>query len=346
MSRIKFKKGTQKKFLFDVYDTCFVSWLEMADNLSVSLRTLADWKREKYTMSGIAFEKLLKISNKKIDPKNYPYQALSDYWNIKKAAKKGGLALAQKYGGPGTPEGRKKGGKSSQKKRRSFPELYSNCNLRKVILVPRKSQDLAEFMGIFLGDGGVNNAFQITISFNRKNGQDYCKKVKKLIKSLFGIKPVIYALSSPVSKNVIRLVVSSVRLVEFLEKNKIKKGSKVKNQVDVPDWIKKDINYSKSCLRGLVDTDGGIYYHQHSNGRWKSFNVGLCFTNKSKSLLNFVEKTLADMEFHPKRSWSKDNIFLYRESEVLRYRKEIGFSNAHQSKRLDEYLKIKSRKGA
>lgn len=342
MARVKFKKGLQTKFLDSCFNSSKLSWLEIAKKMGISQRTLLDWRREKYTISQKVLNEFVRMFNKSL--KNYPYKILSDYWSIEKAAKKGGETLAKKYGGPGTPAGRKKGGKNSQKKRKLFPELYQGCNLRKIINIPRKSADLAEFIGIFLGDGGFNNAFQIAISFNKENGYDYFKKVSGLIKKLFGITSVVYKLSS--KKKVIRLVVSSISLVEFLVKNKIEKGNKVKNQVDVPSWIKKNINYSKSCLRGLIDTDGGVYYHQHSNGKWKSFNVGLCFTNKSKPLLDFVEKTLISLCFHPKRSWSGDNIFLYRESEVLRYEEEICFNNRHQSKRLKEYLKIKKGKGA
>lgn len=344
MPRILFKKGLQSEFLKRFYESVELSWLEIANKLGVSQRTLADWKREKYNMSQEALEKIVQITNKSL--KIPQYGILPDYWSIKKAAKKGGQAVAEKYGGPGTPSGRKKGGKNSQKKRKLFPELYQNCNLRKRIIIPEKSSELAEFFGIFLGDGGISNSSQITISFNRENGGKYFKKVAELIKCLFGIKPVTYKLSSPVSKNVIRLVASSVNLIEYLEKNKIKKGNKVKNQVDVPSWIKRNQEYSKSCLRGLVDTDGGVYYHHHISCGCKSFNIGLCFTNKSKPLLDFVESTLSLMKFHPKRSWSGDNIFLYRESEVLRYEKEVGFTNSYQSKRLKEYLKIKKRKGA
>ncbi|MFA6285722.1 MAG: LAGLIDADG family homing endonuclease [Parcubacteria group bacterium] len=295
-------------------------------------------------MSEIALKKLLKISEEKIYIP--PFEILSDYWSLEKAAKNGGRATAEKYGGPGTMEGRKKGGKKSQLKRKLFPELYQNCNLRKIIKIPHKSSELSELIGIFLGDGGISNASQITITLNKKNDRGYSRKVKKIIENLFDIKPVIYKLSSPKSKNVIRLVVSSANLVDFLEKNGIKKGSKVKNQVDVPSWIKRNLEFSKSCLRGLVDTDGGVYYHRHMSNGCKSFNIGLCFTNKSVPLLNFVKKILERLNFNPKVSSGGYNIFLYREPEVLRYEKEIDFSNSYQKERIKKYLKMKTRKRA
>lgn len=344
MPRIKFKKKQQSKFIFNVKNSTDFSWLDIAKRIDVSPRTLLDWRKERFTLSEEAFNKFLKISGlKRINTGDY--KVLPDYWSIPKAAKEGGLTVAKKYGGPGTPDGRKKGGISSQKRRRLFPQLYQNCNLRKVIKIPEKSETLAEFIGIFLGDGGINNTSQITVSFNRGNGKKYFLEVKKIIENLFGIKAVVYDLASLASKNVIRLVVSSSNLVDFLGKNKIKPGSKMKNQVDVPSWIKNNRKYAKSCLRGLIDTDGGVYYHRHSSNGCKAFNIGLCFTNKSKPLLDFVEDTLRNMRFHPKMSWSEDNILLYRESEVLRYEKEVGFRNYHQRKRLAKYLKIKKRKG-
>lgn len=334
----------QRKLLVDFYESTQFSWFEIARKLEISQRTLSDWKKEKYNMSEIALKELLKISGKKINIP--PFKILPDYWSIKKAAEKGGRATAEKYGGPGTPEGRSKGGKESQLKRKLFPELYQNCNLRKIIRIPHKSSELAEFIGIFLGDGGISNASQITITFNKKNDRGYSRKVKKIIENLFDIKPVIYKLSSLRSKNVLRLVVSSANLVDFLEKNGIKKGNKVRNQVGVPSWIKKKLEFSKSCLRGLVDTDGGVYYHQHMSNGCKSLNIGLCFTNKSVPLLDFVKKTLERLNFNPRTSSGGYNVFLYRESEVLRYEKEIDFSNLYQKERIRKYLKMKKRKRA
>jgi hypothetical protein len=36
-------------------------------------------------------------------------------------------------------------------------------------------------------------------------------------------------------------------------------GSKVKQLVRVPEWIKDDVSYAKQCLKGLIETDGCIY---------------------------------------------------------------------------------------
>jgi len=40
---------------------------------------------------------------------------------------------------------------------------------------------------------------------------------------------------------------------------KAKEGSKSKQKVSVPKWIKSNRTYAKECLRGLFQTDGSIY---------------------------------------------------------------------------------------
>lgn len=37
-------------------------------------------------------------------------------------------------------------------------------------------------------------------------------------------------------------------------------GSKFQQKVFVPQWIKNNLHYSKQCLKGLIQTDGSIYY--------------------------------------------------------------------------------------
>lgn len=37
------------------------------------------------------------------------------------------------------------------------------------------------------------------------------------------------------------------------------KGTKIDQSAHVPDWIKIDSEFSKHCLKGLIQTDGSIY---------------------------------------------------------------------------------------
>lgn len=339
MSRIKFENGAQAKFLASLPHECGLTWSQISKKIQVHPRSLSDWRRGKYTIPEEIFSKLISICGKRVHVPDY--EILPDFWNIKAAAKMGGLVTSKKYGGPGTAGGRKKGGQISQKRRRLHPELYQHCNLRKKISVPRHSRELAEFFGIMLGDGGMNNSYQAVISLHRKNDKEYAVFVRDLVKRLFQIIPVTYRYHSKKSENVIGVTVASVAVLEFLLSRGLTRGSKVKHQAGVPGWITRNINFSTACLRGLVDTDGGIYYHNHRTNGYKCFNIGLCFTSRSLPLINFAESTLSNLGFTPKKSSDGFNVHLYRQKEVLRYVEQIGFHNPHHLERVASFIKMK-----
>lgn len=345
MSRVKLKKNLQVRFLADVKQKTTTDWPKLAMVLDVHPRCLSDWRRGKFTMPEEIFNQCLRLTKGKI--KTPAHKILPDFWSARKFAKRGGLVRAQKYGSPGTPKGRRQGGLTSQKRRKLHPELFRHCNLKKDILKPRNSSELAELFGIILGDGGINSDHQVVITLNKENDKKYIQFVSKLIRKIFGLLPAIYKYRSPTCKKVVGVTINSTAVVEFLLRKGLKKGSKVRHQIDAPDWIKNNIEFSKSCLRGLIDTDGGVYYHRHNSHGYRHFNIGLCFTNMSLPLLNFVENTLSFLRFNPKLSSNKTNIYLYRKLEVLNYIQEIGFSNPYHLKRVKGFLENKdTRKGA
>ena len=70
------------------------------------------------------------------------------------------------------------------------------------------------------------------------------------------------------------------------------KGNKVKRQVSVPLWICENFKFRIACVRGLMDTDGGLYSHRYRSGEKLYEYLKLCFTNASYPLLTFVMQTL------------------------------------------------------
>jgi len=337
MARIKFNKNNQRKFIVSVKENLNIDWPVLSQVLGVSDRTLFDWRREKHLISEVAFKKCLSLVKNKI--KVPTHKLLPEFWSIPVAAKKGGLATAKKYGGPSTPEGRKKGGLVSQERRRLYPKFYTNCNKRRIIIEPKNSVDLAEFIGIMLGDGGINCSTQATIVLHKDNAKSYITLIRKNIKKLFSINPAVYYYQKGSHKNVATITIHSTSFVKFLVSKGLKIGNKVKKQVDVPLWIKKNKNFSKHCLRGLIDTDGCVYLHRHKTNGCDCFNIGINFSNKSTPLLKFVYNTFKNLNFHPKIF--ANGVNLYRESEVRRYAKEIKFSNLYHKSRLERFLKEK-----
>lgn len=337
MGRIKFPKGKQSEWINNI----LLKNQGKVDYLSgicgVSSRTIRDWRREKFTISEKA---LLKLKKKFSVPFPSGIKYIPDFWYVIKGARKGALKRLEIYGPLGTPEGRKKGGRISQLRRRLHPELYPNCIKRKIFVKPEKSTQLAESTGIILGDGGITD-YQLKISLNKETEPEYIEFVTDLFKDIFKEKPQKYYYGNRAQK-VCLLCLGGIELIHYLNDIGLNKGSKVLRQAEVPKWVKENKEYSIACLRGLADTDGCIYYHKHSSYGFRYFNLGWTFTNHSKPLLEFAYITLLNNGFTPKiRTHS---VYLYRESEVVKYFDIIGSHNQHHLRRLEYYKEIKKQK--
>ena len=247
------------------------------------------------------------------------------------ASRLGGLRRCKLHGNPGTPDGRSKGGRTAVKFFKENPDFAKSVGfvIRKEITYPRRSANLAELFGVILGDGGIRNAHQLTISFNYKTDYEYALHVGSIFKKLFAVD---YGISKRKAGNGADIVLGSSNLVDFLLKEGIVKGNKVKNQVAVPRWICQKFEFSVACLRGLMDTDGGLYLH-HYKANGKSYEYPkLCFTNHSKPLLKFVYDCLRRLGY---RVYTSDtHVSVYSVTHVREYFQSIGSSNP---KHLDRF---------
>jgi len=135
MSRIKLPKGKQKAFLNQIGDYFNFNWQEIARIANVSLRTLRDWRSEKYYMNHAAAISLCKISGILIPQ---PSNILLEYWSARKYCRLGAKKRYEIHGELGTSNGRRKGGIMAQRLFRENPQLAKECgvNIRKQILKP------------------------------------------------------------------------------------------------------------------------------------------------------------------------------------------------------------------
>lgn len=332
MARIKFPAGEQKKFLDKIHEESQLSWEELGLTSGVSERTLRDWKREKYNASQEALSNLSKRFNVKL-PGNL--NILNDYWYVSKGARKGALRRNKLYGLPGTKESRSKGGTVSQQRRRENPEYYRKlgCYVRNNFKRPRHSAKLSEFLGILLGDGSIGNT-QATVFLNRRDDSEYAKFVCELISNLFRYKA---AISDYSYKNTLTIRVSGINFISLLEDLGLKRGNKVKNDADVPRWIKENHAFSLACTRGLFDTDGGLYTHKHWSKGIRFRNLGWNFTSYAPNLLRFVKEVLEKSGFKIKKP-KEGRLYIYDLQEIRRYFKVLGSHNPKHLLRLKQHL--------
>jgi intein/homing endonuclease len=211
---------------------------------------------------------------------------------------------------------------------------YPHKSHRKSIFIPQDSPELAEFLGIVLGDGGIGNLWQLVISMNANSDLAYSYYIEILIKQLFdlevkrGVRP----------RNTLVLRISSTTLVEFLVARGAVRGNKIIQEIDLPNWINGDSELEKAFVRGLVDTDGCPYIHTHSVSNREYRNIGFCFTSYSYKLIQSFVKILQKNGIKPSVTRAGTHVYLYSRSAVERYLEVFGSSNPRIVYKYTEYI--------
>jgi len=323
--RVIFPKGKQRKFLLQSKGEFFSTWRKLAEISEISVRNLSDWRKEKISMSLFAVKQICKKRKMEI-PKNIIIR--DAYWYLKKGAVAGGKAIVKKYGTVGgDPEYRKKKWREWWKREGKFKP--SKITQALPFKKPKFSKDLAEFVGIILGDGGVNK-HQVTVTLNSVTDKEYVGFVQTLIKTLFGIPVGFYSRDQSLA---IRIVISRTAFVSYLPTIGLKQGNKVRQQVDIPQWVKENRHYSVACLRGLIDTDGCIILHQYlSKGKRYCYRK-IGFTSRSYPLLKSASDILLILGIKHRIMKNGWDIRIEARKDVEMYFQVVGTHNPKHEKR-------------
>ena len=332
--RMVFPPGTQKSYLSKVQFFIDLSNAELAELLKVSVRTLTDWKRGKFSLTLGAAKFLEKSSGIKL-----PRMArvLEPFWYVNKGAKKGGragaLACYKKYGYyGGNPDYRKRKWREGWEREGKFKSNTITTPLQ--INMPALSEELAEYVGIMMGDGGISTT-QLVVTLHRIDDWEYGKFVRNLIQRLFNVKPSIYLYPNFLAY---RLIVSRVQLVNFCIKQLgLKLGNKIKQNLDIPDWIRGNRKYEIACMRGLVDTDGCIFKHSYRVGRKVYSYKKLSFTSASNYLLMSVYQILKNLDMNPRLARKGGSLKEVRLDTVFDMEKYFTLVGSHNPKHLRKY---------
>jgi hypothetical protein len=326
-SRIRLPKGEQKKFI----DTAIArsgNAVAIAALLEISSRTVRDWRREKFLMS---YEALQTISARYgiSMPTNITIE--DEFWYTTKGAHAGGLASYRKQGGVigGDPVIRKQRWLEWYEREGRFNSNFGDNPLP--FNKPEKSVVFAEFIGIMMGDGGMTSS-QLTISLHNIDDLEYSEFVIKTMQELFNITPSVY---HRVESSVNIIVISRSGLVKYLHELGLPIGNKVKQNFDIPDWIKENHDYMIACIRGLVDTDGCIFTHRYRvNGKQYMYKK-MAFSSSSPPLIVTVQNFLKENGFHARVSRQGVNVRIESAADIKRYFELIG---SHNPKHLKRYL--------
>lgn len=327
--RVIFPHGSQQAFLLQAIKKLGVSTTLFTEAMGVNKRTFSDWQRKKYSLPLSVLKKITDLTDIK-KPKDIKIK--NRYWYIYKGGSVGGLAVYKKYGMiGGDPEYRKKKWREWWNREGKYNENLITA--AKPIHRPKHSQNLAEFVGIMMGDGGITK-LQTTITLNAKTDKDYVFFVQNLIKKLFKINPSIYTSDRSLA---LSIVVSRKRLVEFCDSIGLKTGNKLKQGLDIPKWVKERQSFANSCARGLMDTDGCIFNECHRIKQKYYCYPRMSFVSHSKQLRLSVLGILKKIDLSPKIRNNR-SVQIERRADILRYFEIIGTSNPKHLKRFKLFL--------
>lgn len=335
MARVIFLDEKQRDFVETVCSKTNLDSESLAKICGVHGRTFRDWRRGKHRLSLSAAMKLSEFSGV---PLPVEAKIVDEYEHTRRAAQLGAPRRSELYGNPGTAEGRRKGGLNSCKRQQELGSqgIPSKFIVRKKVNLPQESEELAEAIGIILGDGSITQ-FQVTVSVSALVDCEYADFIKQLFERLFQIEVV----RQPIRTNTIALTMSSRSLVDFFIEKGLVKGDKVRQQVDIPPWVKAEPKFLKACIRGLFDTDGSVYFHRHRCQGRDYLNVGTLFTSFSPPLCNSFYQFLTSEGYSAKLTRGT-RVYLYRASEVARYLQEVGTHNPKHIERFNRYLNRRS----
>jgi hypothetical protein len=196
------------------------------------------------------------------------------------------------------------------------------CNRTRIVTIPEeRSEDLAEFLGIMLGDGHISH-FQTIVTLGTKE-LEYVQYVGDLMHRLFQARPTILQ-----RKDGYRDVyLGSVDLTRWLKTHGLV-SNKVAEQVDVPLWIREKPKWMARFIRGFFDTDGSIYRLKF--GR----QISLC--NHSMPMLHSLREMLIELKYKPSVVGAS-KVYLTRKDDIDRFFNEIRPANTKHLRRYREF---------
>ena len=235
---------------------------------------------------------------------------------------------------------------------------YSNNDLKRGIIIPKRlTKELAEFVGIILGDGHVANRrnrpgqnkfihYEMFIHGNVKDYDYYNDYVNNLTFALFNFKFTVKKLNY---ENTVFMSRDSKAVYSLL--SKIMEIPHKKDNVRIPKLIRDSKSTIKSAfLRGLADADFTLTIRPKEGKLYPTIK-GVA---KSEELINDVCKILNELEinyckyldegFYEKRQkyYSRYCINVNGIRNIKSWFQKIGFSNKRHVEKWKNYLKTRS----
>ena len=181
------------------------------------------------------------------------------------------------------------------------------------------SKELAELIGILVGDGEIMKDGTLRISFDPKKDLNFhYRRTFLLVERLLGNKLRFEGYK--------RFAFYNAAFVRYLNEDcNLKSGNKSRNNLAIPNWCSDDEEYLKAVIRDIFDTDGYIGY---CNGTIEIM-FGR-FSTRSTNLIRGIKEGLEKLNFNPKIKYSPDGrckIQIFGKENVIKFMSDVGSSN-------------------
>lgn len=186
--------------------------------------------------------------------------------------------------------------------------------------------ELAEIIGVMLGDGGIyinlrHGIHQTTVSGNSVTDYKYLiDYLKPFMQRVLGFE---FKIKRHKKYKEILLINYNKKLVEVLNNLGIPSGNKTKNNVSIPKWIFESEEYIKACIRGLIDTDGSVCPITGRNYPY------IWFKSSIKNLRKDFTVSMRRIGIKIAKWTGKETpqTYIGGKKEIEKYIKEVGFKN-------------------
>jgi hypothetical protein len=202
-----------------------------------------------------------------------------------------------------------------------FCSVFCSNNFNKngliEVLLPKLSIELAEFVGICLGDGNVSK-YQVGITLNSIADVNYVPYVVNLSQLLF---PQVKISVIQKRENAIDVRLNSIQVSDYFRKMGI-----IPHYKKVPDWIFTKFSYRKACVKGLFDTEGSTSQKEYLSKKGLRTYYQFNFRNYDKEIMRFVRDVLLELNLKPTNTLTK-SLYISNLKDINIYMKSIGSGN-------------------
>lgn len=140
---------------------------------------------------------------------------------------------------------------------------------------------------------------------------DLWKYTTKVIEKVFQKTPSVYKRNNA---NCVNITIYQNNLSQRLN---VPLGARKNKHIIIPRWVSGDMSKLLPFLKGLFEAEASFSVHR------KTYTYNLSFSNMNISILDFVEKNIRKLGFHPERRINA--VRIRKKNEIYKFMNLIKF---------------------